>query len=378
MNILITGARAPISLDIAKTLTATGHRVWAADSLRFPIGAASPCIQQYVQIAPPRQAFHAFAQRLQQVCADEFIDLIVPTSEEVFWLALAKERGLLSADVLAPPLTTLLALHDKWSFAQIADELGYGAGENRLLESPAALASLETNVDWVLKPAFSRFASRTLISPSPAVLSQVIPTKQDPWLAQQRAHGPEYCTYNIASQGELLLHVAYRPKWRAGKGASVYFEPHVDVRLRDMAAALASKMMLSGQFSLDVIDTGDRLVALECNPRGTSGAHLAAQFPEAFSSAILGQGHAAELAPQPAMLGLPLKLYNPVQLLTAQLRTDMARAQECISAAGVGLMPAMLSTLEMVAALRNRTDLLAATTHDIEWNRHDSPEPAAL
>lgn len=370
MNILITGARAPISLDLARTLAGTGHHVWMTDSLRFPIGAASPDIRGYIRMSPPRQAFGAFANELESTCARYQIDLIVPTSEEVFWVALAKSVGRLTADALAPPLGKLLTLHDKWSFAQLAGTLGYGAGENRLLETPEAVQALESHIDWVLKPVCSRFASRTLISPTPAQRARIQPSPNEPWLAQQRAHGPEYCTYNIAQGGELQLHVAYRPKWRAGKGASVYFEPHTDLRLRDMATTFASQMKLSGQFSLDVIDTGEKLVALECNPRGTSGVHLAAQFPEAFSNALLGKCKASELTPQPAMLGLPLRLYHPVKAIYGELSTDIARARECVAAAGVGMWPSIAATLEILAkAIVSRKSVLATTTHDIEWNR---------
>jgi hypothetical protein len=370
MNILITGARAPIALDLAKTFAHTGHQVCMTDSLRYPIGAASPYIREYIRTPPPRQAFRRFATDLRRACETHQIDLIVPTSEEVFWVALARADAQLTTDVLAPSLKKLLELHDKWSFAQIATELGYGAGENRLLASRDAVQALDRKIDWVLKPVCSRFASRTLISPTPAELLHVAPTSKEPWLAQQRAHGPEYCTYNVAKDGELLLHVAYRPKWRAGKGASVYFEPHSDARLRNMAAALAAHLKLSGQFSLDVIDTGERLVALECNPRGTSGVHLAAQFPEAFSKALLGECTAPELAPQAAMLGLPLRLYHPLQALRGALRADIARAQECVAGAGVGLWPAIAATLEILTkAAVSGKDVLSTTTHDIEWNR---------
>jgi hypothetical protein len=376
MNILITGARAPISLDLAKTFACTGHQVWMTDSLRYPIGAASPYIQEYVRTAPPRQAFKRFATELQRACDAHQIDLVVPTSEEVFWVALARADAQLTTDVLAPSLRKLRELHDKWSFAQIATELGYGAGENRLLDSRESVQALDREIDWVLKPVCSRFASRTLISPTPAQLLHMEPTSKDPWLAQQRAYGPEYCTYNVAKDGELLLHVAYRPKWRAGRGASVYFEPHSDGRLRDMAAALATHMKLTGQFSLDVIDTGERLVALECNPRGTSGVHLAAQFPEVFSKALRGEAKAPELAPQAAMLGLPLRVYHPLQALHGTLRADIARAQECVTGAGVGLWPSIAATLEILAkAAVSGKDVLSTTTHDIEWNqpnRHDS------
>jgi len=41
MNILVTGARAPIAADIAKALAQSGHKVWMADNLRTPISASS-------------------------------------------------------------------------------------------------------------------------------------------------------------------------------------------------------------------------------------------------------------------------------------------------------------------------------------------------
>jgi len=379
MNILVTGARAPISADIAKALALAGHSVWMSDSLAFPVGRFSPFIEGYVRISPPRTAFSDFAFELSQACHVLKIDRIIPTSEEVFWLAAVTTLPA-GCVPFCPPLPMLEALHNKASFASLATALGYGAGTNQLLSSRAEVERfIATNNtrDYVFKPVFSRFASSVLVGPSREEARALRPMRVAPWLAQTKAVGTEVCTYNIAVDGELLLHTAYRPRWRAGKGAGVYFEPVVDPRLRRLSERFVAATSFTGQASFDVIDTGSRLVALECNPRGTSGVHLAAQDELQLGPALVGQVVAGEGAERPAMLALPHALYNPGFALTRAGRKAWREADDVMRAAGVPLWAQCLATVELVSkAFAKGKGALAMSTADIEWNGEAIPAPS--
>jgi len=205
MNVLVLGARAPIAADLARALALGGHQVWAADSFRAPVGAASPYVRGCVRLPAPRADFAGFRARLAQVCREIPIDAIVPVSEEVFWLAGAAASLPQNVDVRASARDTLAQVHQKGAFARLAVRLGYGAPENHEVCSAVDLARLGDPRRFVIKPVYSRFASRVLIRPSAREVSRVRPTPQQPWLAQTFVAGRELCSYNVADSAVLSL-----------------------------------------------------------------------------------------------------------------------------------------------------------------------------
>lgn len=371
MNILVTGARAPIAADLAKSFSLSGHRVWMADSLRWPVGGASPHVQSSVQLPSPRTDFRAFAHALADACRRFAIDAIVPTSEEVFWLAGAMRFLPATVNVRTSPLPLLAQLHHKARFAQLATTLGYGAAKNFEITAPSDFSRLGDPARFVVKPVHSRFATRTLISPTTRDLARVQPSADTAWLAQTRVIGREWCTYNIADAGRLLLHAAYEPLIRFGPGASVYFSPVIHEGLRVMSERFIAATGFTGQISFDVIETETGLVAIECNPRGTSGVHLAAQQPAVLSAALLGEltKIAPPFAAEARMLVLPLLLNHPATLFRSCDRALLRRAKDAFAAAEIGGLSQARSLVEMMwRAARLGTGLSRASTADIEWN----------
>ena len=371
MNILVTGARAPIAADLAQAFALSGHHVWVADNLRFPLAAASPHICGLIYLPPPRTNFPAFVRQLQDACATHAINAIVPTSEEVFWLAGAAPFLPPSVSVRTSPLPVLAELHNKGTFSDLASRLGHGAPENHLLSSPADLTRLPDPARFVFKPVYSRFATQTLIAPTARALSRVRPTPAQPWLAQTYLRGRELCAYNVANAGRLLLHVAYDPRFRYGAGASTYFLPVVHAGLRSLCADFIAATAFTGQISFDVIETADRLVAIECNPRGTSGVHLAAQQPAALVSALLGGLHdaAPPFVPQPRLLILPLLLNHPGAPFRSHQRTLLHAASDSLRCAGIPVFAQTAALAELAwHAARRGVGLSRASTADFEWN----------
>lgn len=371
MNILVTGARAPIASDLAQAFALSGHHVWVADNLRFPLAAASPHIRGLIYLPPPRTGFPSFVRHLRAACATYAINAIVPTSEEVFWLAGAAPFLPPSVAVRTSPLQVLAELHHKGTFSALASHLGHGAPENHLLSSPADLERLPDPARFVFKPVYSRFATQTLIAPTARALSRVRPTPVHPWLAQTYLHGRELCAYNVASAGRLLLHVAYEPRFRYGTGASTYFLPVVHAGLRGLCADFIAATAFTGQISFDVIETADRLVAIECNPRGTSGVHLAAQQPAALASCLLGETNSTtpHFAAQARQLRLPLLLNHPGAPFRSVQRALLHAAPDSLRFAGIPVFAQTAALAELAwHALRRGVSFSRASTADFEWN----------
>jgi hypothetical protein len=380
MNILVTGARAPIAADIARVLAACGHRVYTTDSLHYPVGRAAPGIAGYLRLPAPATHFADFEEQLGAACRRHAIERIIPTSEEVFWLA--QVDGLPPGCALSTSnLGTLEELHHKGHFATLANLLGVGPGPCRQLGDAAQLRQFAADHDtaeWVFKRVYSRFATDVRVGPSPAEVGALPAEPDNPWLAQPRVQGPEVCLYNICQDGRVLLHLAYRPVYRAGAGASVYFEPLHDTALRTLSERMARATRFSGQLSFDVIQSTRGPVAIECNPRGTSGVHLAAQYPHLLAAALMGQPvELPRLAPR--MLALPLLACHPGLLLGRAGRRAFGAARDALGDAGVSL-PAQACAMGEVLwrAARSGTPLLASTTGDIEWNGVPVRRPGAF
>lgn len=336
----------------------------------MPVGRFSPGSAGYIRLPAPRTNFKGFSRGLLAACERLAIDRIIPASEEVFWLSAV--RGLpRTCQGMYPSLSILGHLHSKKTFAALASQLGYGAPATHVLRSHAELQTFARQADldtFVFKPVYSRFASEVLLSPKLDQLNDIHPTPEYPWLAQSRAYGKKVCLYNVADQGKLVLHAAYQPRWRAGK-AGVYFEPVVSQQLEELSAKFIKATHFTGQISFDVIETSSGHVALECNPRGTSGAHLAAQNLVQFGAALVGEIAPADTIVRPVMLGLPHVLYNLATALTREGRCAWRGAQDAMHQAGVPLWAQVAATVELLTrTLGTGKGALEVSTADIEWN----------
>jgi len=190
-RVALTGGRAPATLELARLFARAGHSVFVAESVAWPLTRGSRAVTRSVRVPPPRHDPAGFADALAALMQRERIDLLVPTCEEIFYVALARDRLAQLGQVLVEPLEKLHALHHKGRFAERAARYGLAVPETVLLTSAAELeTALAAPGAWVLKPAYSRFGSRTLLPPLTArALAKVRPTPAAPWVAQRFVRG---------------------------------------------------------------------------------------------------------------------------------------------------------------------------------------------
>jgi hypothetical protein len=188
--------------------------------------------------------------------------------------------------------------------------------------------------ELILKPAYSRFAARTMIRP--ALKDALATLKFDShWVAQEFIPGRHYCTYSVCHNGHITA------------------------------------------IAFDFIQSPEgQVFALECNPRATSGVHLLAthpQFVEAFLNpqleCITPSGSASHmLATSMLAYGLPASIRNMQfgKWLSTFLSSDVAVLDYRDP------LPFLLQFRSFLAYLRiarrNRITPLEASTFDIEWN----------
>jgi hypothetical protein len=374
-RILVTGARAPVALDLARAFRAAGCAVSLADSVRPFAAALSRPRFEIERLPAPRFDFPAFSARMR-ILAERF-ELIVPTCEEVFWLAAAAARDGWSERLFAPAPEWLARLHSKALFPDLARSVGIPAPETTPLASPADLRRLPClSESLVLKPEYSRFGARTLVAPSPRQRARLSPGPGRRWVAQERIEGDELCVWSAVRGGELVGYVAYRPLLRHGRAASYAFEAVDRPDLRDMAARIGRAVGGDGQLCYDVIVTAaGRAIPIECNPRSVSGIHLFDSSPELALAMLKGSpleppkaGTIRYLSPAMAVMGLPAALAGGS---LRRWRQVARRGEDCVGrrgdrrpVAGVVLDAARFALVGL-ARMRSPT---GQTTDDIEWN----------
>ena len=381
MRILLTGARAPVTLELIRCFARAGHRVFVAESARLHLGQASRFVGGAYKIPKPRLEPLAFIQELERIVQLEQIDLVIPTCEEVFWIAGMIEDSRFRNRFFVADSKVLLELHDKVRFAGLARALELCHPETRVLQSRPDLERLPRHKKWILKPAFSRFAAKTQILEIGAKRPNLEPSTDQVWLAQDFLEGHELCSFAVARAGKVQAFVLYRPVWRAGFGASVMFESiladdPISLQAFEVTRAVAAHTNFTGQIAFDFIQTVDGLNVLECNPRATSGAHLFApedHLERAYLENLEMPIFATES--RRAMLALPMLLYGlPSAIRSSQVLewwSDFRSTRDVIfdrddpNAAWQQIPSAIELQRE---AGRLNCSALEASTAEIEWN----------
>jgi hypothetical protein len=374
-NIVILGARAPVALDLARSFQNAGHRIQLADSVpSFAAAWSKTGGREMLRLPPARFRFDHYCAEIAAL-ADR-CHLLIPTCEEVFYLASAAEKYGVMQKVFAPPIALLRQLHSKISFPALAKSLGIDAPETWPVSNAEELSNLVVrDGQFVLKPEFSRFGTATLIRPNTRELSRVIASPLSRWAAQSFVAGEEICVWTAAREGRIVASAAYRPRWRHGQAAAYAFES-VDVpNALKVAEIIAAKLGVTGQLSFDIIMTPEgRAVPIECNPRATSGVHLFGG-DRALARALLGEGPPVQapaglyyLSPAMLFLGLPMAIRSGS---LAKWRHDIRSGNDALTRPGdrwpaIGAI-ADAARFAMLGLSRSNSPT-QQTTDDIEWN----------
>lgn len=375
-RVLITGARAPAALDLARSLSAAGFEVHMADCVPARIARWSKTPEAVHLYASPVHHPARFARDLRALIDRLDPVAVIPACEEVFHLsALAEAQGWADR-LIAPAPDTLAELHHKGRFAALCRRLALPVPDTAVVTDPAELMRRTEAADVVVKPVWSRFGTRTLIAPDRAALSRITPSPAAPWVVQTRVRGDEISLYAVAHQGRLTAFCAYRSDWRVRGGAAYLFQPltgPLNARLRRLAETLAAHAV-TGQIACDaIIDADGSPWLIECNPRATSGVHLFDRSA-AFGLALLGRTN-AEPSPDPVRNSLAMDSFGLARALREGLPNewrDQRRASRDILAAPGDPAPRRGALVDAAAfglrALASACSLAEAMTADIEWN----------
>lgn len=384
LRILFTGGRAPATLEWARLCAQSGHKVWLAESMPWTITSFSNTIECDLRVPSPRAQYADFIQQLLLHIKRHRIDLLIPTCEEVFWVARGKEQLQVACEVLTPALEQLRPMHSKIDFLAIAKKAQVSTPKTRRIVDLENLRKhFNKNLDSVLKPEFSRFGTQVLIRPSADKIAAVHPTPKTPWALQEWIAGRQYATWSLCRNGQILAHSVYPIDHSAGIGSAVFFRAINHPEILQCVERIVAETQWTGQIAFDfIVPDGAPPVVIECNPRLTSGIHLFRGQPELTQLFHADAVGAPLIPPQDVavQLSLPMVLYAlPRAISQRNVRRwlrDFFSAADAVWTRNdpiptLGQVCAVLTLLMRSILLRK--DPLSASTHDIEWNGESCP-----
>jgi hypothetical protein len=296
------------------------------------------------------------------------ITRLIPTGEEVLYVARGRNRLSELCEVLCDEPQILETLHDKLRFQELTAAVG-PVPMTSSVENAEQLASLiRAHGPLILKQVHSRFGRGVRLIREPCELP---PGR---WLAQQYIRGREICGQAIARRGRLIALVCYEPRFRLPLGPGYCFVPVAHTGVEAWVRTFVTRYNLTGAVAFDFIESEDGvLYPLECNPRLTSGVHL---FPrDCLAAAILAQ---RDCFPQPqrsamfgaAMLALGLPAVHTFAELRAWARAFASSRDVFWDRADPRPALHMFSSHRHLRSLRKKHGIsfASAATFYTEWN----------
>jgi hypothetical protein len=373
----------PFALALIRRFADAGHTVYASDTYEAAPGSHSRLLAGHFVTAAPRRDPQAFASDVERIARMQTIDLVVPSWEEAFYLAALVH----DAPVYTAPFATLARLHDKFSFQQLAAELGLRVPETVMVRTPDELReSLARFPRYFARAVFSRGGVSLLTNQGPlaghVAVDDCHPSPELPWLVQEFVDGPMLCTYSTLHGGRLSAHCAYRAPRQWEHSTGIQFLSVDGDESREIVERIGGALSYTGQVSFDFVASPDGLVMIECNPRTTDGVLL-------MSSEELARG-ILEPGDEPALV----EAGREVQLdfaVVAEAISEGPRAlpraiHDLINVPGADSrwrdhVPALYSLLALAhherLSRREHEQLFVAMSDDVCWNGEPIPGMSA-
>jgi len=383
-----------LPIDEIRKLGRQGHTVVAADTFPSAPGNHSKYASRACLTPSPRHEPARYVSEVASIVAAEGIDLIVPSFEEVFYMAREEERLPASARFF-PSFEVLAMLHDKVSFVRFAESVGLTVPRSIVVRSREELeAAVAMFPRYFVKPVFS-LGGVDLYTNSGKLagasdLSNFAPTKWRPAVVQEYVEGEDVCSFSVVQHGRITAHSTYVHPREIEHSGGIVFESIDAPECVQIAQRIASATQYHGQLSFDLMRRPDgEMVLIECNPRPTAGVHV---MPEdMFVEGLLDTaGKELRVAPAGMRRKYVVALLRDMVLHFKEAREDakhlMSDAKEVVGDPD-DLMPAIYQVLSYsrVIAYRKQlkvktkrpTDLKAAYFEDVCWNAEEIEEASA-
>ena len=310
------------------------------------------------------------------------ITYVIPTFEEIFCISKYLDRFPKSCRIFASSYDILDSLHNKWLFIKKLNAYGFQTVQSYLIKQEQDFGLIPFNFPIILKPAYSRAAQQIIHISSKEELSPLTCDRNNPWVAQEWLKGEKFCSYSIAHQGKITAHTIYPVELTIDGHSCLNFKALNHPIITNWVTEFIKKERFTGQIAFDFIELpNQRIYAIECNPRATSGLHLF-QKHDNLPSAFFNQNQ-IPIYPQ---LGYQKQIAVAVLVYRKNNQKDKINWNELIKRllrtkdvifTWQDLKPflaqPLLFTIYLLKSLKMRISMPKMFTFDIDWNGTDKP-----
>ncbi|MCW8933970.1 MAG: ATP-grasp domain-containing protein [Gammaproteobacteria bacterium] len=372
-KLLITGARAPVALELARNLHGHGHQVIMVDSLLYPLARNSKAINQFYKIPGPRENLEGFRKNLLLIIQQENVDYLIPTCEEIFYISFIKNELDRFCQIICPDFDLITKFHSKIEILNLCTNKGVGIPSTKIVDK-SNLKEFSEIKNIIVKKEFCRFGTDVLLNPTRKMIKDAVDKNDGRILLQEKIVGVEYCTYAIVNNGTVYAEAIYEPSHRIRLAAGIYFKPIINDAISKFVKDFCKEYQFTGQIGFDVIVANDIVYVIECNPRTTSGVHLL-QEADLFKAFIGRNIQEIKQSDKASMIGLVMLLIGiPIAIKKNKLSqwwSDYSSARDVINLKKDKsfMLFKFLSLGELlVISLRKKVSIRQASTMDIEWD----------
>ncbi|GAB89254.1 ATP-grasp domain-containing protein [Gordonia rhizosphera] len=375
---MITFGRSFLTLDLARLMSAAGHRVTIVDSVPIGITRFSHAADAFHRVPAPKFEPRAYCHALARIVADEHIDMVIPMHEETDVLSMMTDIFPPTCELFLSDFETENSLHNKFEFQELLAARGFPTLKYAQVRGPGDVATLDFDDPFALKECYSRGSQQVhKVTPGEA-LDWVDHDPINPWLAQEWVHGDKYCTYSICREGKIFAHATYPVDYAIDGSSCLNFRSVRHDGIVEWVSEFVADQNFTGQVGFDFIEVPQRgLYSIECNPRATSGIMMFSPA-DRVDRAFFGE-NTELITPDPEvnkMIGLGMLLYGwrkssrGHHTLRGFVR-DFRASQDVVSEPG-DRRPAILLPVAYAGILRSclryRVGLAEGFMYDHEWD----------
>jgi len=376
-KILLTGARSPAALDVARLLHCAGHEVYTADTSFFHICRFSNAVKNSFVVPAPSDKPEKFIQSVIEIIKKVGIDILIPIWEEVLYISKEIDRFPKSCQVFCSSFEMVDQLHNKFHFIELQKKFNIEVPETYLVKSTEELKNLPFKKPYVLKACYCR-GSQKIRKVNPGEDPLVTISPQIPWVAQEWIEGEKFCSYSVCHNGEIKAHVSYPVVYTMeDKSSCLAFEAQKNVDIYEWAKNLIQKINYTGQAAFDFIETEEgKMYAIECNPRATSGVHLfapkdridLAYMDENEETILPEEGRSRQIAAGMVIYGW--KLGCKEKKLGSYVKKTFSTRDVVFSLNDIKPFVAepLILVLYWITSLKKHSTIPKIFTHDFDWN----------
>ena len=271
-HVLITFGRSFLTLNLARLMSAAGHRVTVVDSIPIGVSRFSNSVDAFHKVPAPKFEPRDYCRELARIVVDEKVDMVIPIHEETDILSMMVGLFPPECEVFLSDFDTENKLHNKYDFQRELVSLGIPTLKFAVVEGPDDAAALDFDVPFAFKQCYSRGSQKVHKITPGQNLDWVEYDSTNPWLAQEWMEGKRYCTYSVCRDGKVNAHATYPVSYAIGGSSCLSFTSIEHQPILDWITEFVAAQSFTGQAGFDFIEGADgSIYCIECNPRSTSG-----------------------------------------------------------------------------------------------------------